>query len=97
MKQPNTPVDIDAHGVRFVIYHLQEDEGQPLHQHDYEHGILIVSGQVALGTDDGEQNYSAPCLVFAAARKRHSFRAVGGPAVVINTIEAKDLVSKVYL
>ena len=87
------PVQMEgAHGARmrmlvgpgdnatnFHMRHFEVEPGgyTPHHQHDYEHEILILEGEGAAQSEQGERPFKAGDVIFVPANEMHQFRNTG--------------------
>lgn len=92
-----TPIEFDAYGLRFSIYSLAPREAIPLHTHEREHSIVIVSGSVVLSTEMGEHAYGPGAPIYVKAGLSHALRADEEPAVLMNITKIADMERKRYL
>ena len=49
----------------------------PLHQHDWEHEVFVLSGQGELFSDQGPRMITAGNVVFIPSGERHQFKNTG--------------------
>lgn len=49
----------------------------PLHQHDWEHEVFVLSGQGEVFSDQGPRSITAGGVVFIPSGERHQFKNTG--------------------
>jgi quercetin dioxygenase-like cupin family protein len=63
-------------------FHMRHFEVQPCgytphHAHDYEHEILILSGEGVASSEQGDRTIRAGDVIWVPANERHQFRNTG--------------------
>lgn len=59
------------------IFELVPDKASPIHQHESEHEIFILSGQGEIETEDEIISISEGSVVFIQPNESHQFRNTG--------------------
>lgn len=75
----------------FHMRHFEVAPGgyTPHHQHDYEHEILVLKGEGAAQSAQGERPFKAGDVIWVPANEMHQFRNTGrGPLEFICLIPA---------
>ncbi len=49
----------------------------PLHQHDWEHEVFVLSGQGEVFSDQGPRSITTGSVVFIPSKERHQFKNTG--------------------
>jgi quercetin dioxygenase-like cupin family protein len=67
-------------------FHMRQFEVEPggftpHHQHDYEHEIVILSGQGVAKSEDGERAFKAGDVIWVPPNEMHQFRNTGAEAL----------------
>ena len=67
----------------FHMRHFEVEVGghSPHHSHDYEHEVLVLSGQGVLKSDQGDRPFASGDVIFVPANERHQFTNVGDAAL----------------
>ena len=81
----------------FHMRHFEVAPGghTPHHQHDYEHEIVILSGQGIAKSQQGERNFHAGDIIYVPANEMHQFVNPGpDPCTFICLIPAPKDCSK---
>lgn len=68
---------------RFHMRHFEIAPGghTPLHQHDYEHEVLVLGGEGVVRGEDGERPIRAGDVVWVPPGELHQFRSTGNEAL----------------
>lgn len=59
------------------VFELQPGMSTPLHNHQWEHEVYIISGQGTVKTAEGEQTINGEDVVYIAPGEQHAFGNIG--------------------
>ncbi|MFH1418219.1 MAG: cupin domain-containing protein [Planctomycetota bacterium] len=80
------------HGApNFHMRHFEIAPGghTPLHEHDYEHEVLILEGEGIVTYGQGQRHFKAGDVIFMPANEKHQFACTGtSPCAFICLIPA---------
>ncbi|MCL4534775.1 MAG: cupin domain-containing protein [Bacteroidetes bacterium] len=55
------------------VFEVQPNASTPLHHHQWEHEVFVVSGQGVVAAADGERAIGAGDVVYVAPGEQHAF------------------------
>lgn len=79
-----------SQGRHIQVFHLEDGEGVPTHEHTYDHDILVASWNVRVCIGGINKDIDAGSQVIFQAGSVHSFVAMGR-ATVVSLFDAKVL------
>ena len=89
-------IDDTSGAPNFAMRHFEIAPGgqTPLHRHDWEHEVFILTGQGVLVSDDGEKDFGPGEVVFMPGGEEHCFRNTGAEPVTMLCLVPLDAKKK---
>ena len=90
-------IGFEKGATNFHMRHFEVAPGghTPHHSHDYEHEILILSGQGVAKSEQGDQPFETGDVIFIPANEKHQFvNNTNQPCTFICLIRAQEVCAR---